>query len=37
MSRSANCCGDGKIVEGEIYYDATTIMTQLGHMPPTAF
>lgn len=25
---------DGKIVEGEIYYDAATIMTQLGHMPP---
>jgi steroid delta-isomerase-like uncharacterized protein len=25
---------DGQAVEGEIYYDAATIMTQLGHMPP---
>jgi steroid delta-isomerase-like uncharacterized protein len=27
---------DGKIVEGEVYYDAATIMSQFGHMPPMA-
>ncbi|GAA1696496.1 hypothetical protein GCM10009745_48190 [Kribbella yunnanensis] len=25
---------DGKCVEGAIYYDTTTMMVQLGHMPP---
>jgi steroid delta-isomerase-like uncharacterized protein len=25
---------DGQAIEGEIYYDAATIMTQLGHLPP---
>jgi ketosteroid isomerase-like protein len=25
---------DGKIVEGEVYYDMTSMMVQLGHMQP---